>query len=332
MGVVTDRLPEPGPAVPTGADLEAARARIAGRVHVTPLFTSRTLDEALGCRVVLKCESLQKVGAFKARGATNAVRALSDEEAARGVLTHSSGNHAQALAFAARERGIPCWVVMPHDAPPVKRAAVEGYGAMVIGCAPTVADREATAAHVADATGATFVHPYDDVRVIAGQASVAAEILEQAPNVEAIYVPVGGGGLASGTCLAAAMATGTRGPVAVYGAEPAGADDAARSLEAGRLLGVEALPGGRADTIADGLRTSLSARTFSILRKHLAGIRRVPDEDTLRWMRFLAERVKLVVEPSGAVSLAALAGHAADHLGTTVAVVLSGGNVTLPRG
>lgn len=331
---MTDRAPEPGPAVPSAAELEAARTRIAGRVHVTPLFTSRTLDERLGCRVVLKCENLQKVGAFKARGATNAVRSLSDAEAARGVLTHSSGNHAQALAFAARARGIPCWVVMPHDAPAVKRAAVEGYGATVIGCEPTVADREATAARVADATGATFVHPYDDVRVIAGQASVAAEILEQAPDVAAIYVPVGGGGLASGTCLAVAAAATAgdrvRAPVAVYGAEPQGADDAARSLEAGRLLGVEALPGGRADTVADGLRTSLSPRTFAILRTHVAGIHRVPDEDTLAWMRFLAERVKLVVEPSGAVPLAALARNADAHAGSTVAVVLSGGNVALP--
>ena len=332
MGVVADRAPEPAPAVPTAAEIEQARARIAGRVHVTPLFTSRTLDEQLGCRVVLKCENLQKVGAFKARGATNAVRSLTDEEAARGVLTHSSGNHAQALAFAARARGIPCWVVMPHDAPAVKRAAVEGYGATVIGCEPTVADREATAARVADATGATFVHPYDDVRVIAGQASVAAEILEQAPDVEAIYVPVGGGGLASGTCLtvAAATADGARPTVAIHGAEPEGADDAARSLEAGRLIGVEALPGGRADTVADGLRTSLSPRTFAILRAHVTGIHRVPDDDTLAWMRFLAERVKLVVEPSGAVPLAALARNAAAHAGTTVAVVLSGGNVTLP--
>jgi threonine dehydratase len=316
-----------GVSAPSADDLAAARRRLEGRVHRTPVHTSRTLDDLLGCRVVLKCENLQKVGAFKARGATNAVESLDGTAAARGVLTHSSGNHAQALAFAARARGIPCWVVMPHDAPAVKRAAVEGYGATVIPCAPTVADREATAARVQAETQATFVHPYDDMRVIAGQASAAAELLEQAPELAAIYVPVGGGGLASGTCLAVAAA-GHR--AQVVGAEPAGADDAARSLEAGRLVTLAELPGGRADTVADGLRTSLSPRTFAILGAHLARIERVPDAATLAWMRFLGERLKLVVEPSGAVPLAALAGAAAQHAGTTVGVILSGGNVALP--
>lgn len=316
-----------GVSAPSADDLAAARRRLEGRVHRTPVHTSRTLDDLLGCRVVLKCENLQKVGAFKARGATNAVESLDGTAAARGVLTHSSGNHAQALAFAARARGIPCWVVMPHDAPAVKRAAVEGYGATVIPCASTVADREATAARVQAETQATFVHPYDDMRVIAGQASAAAELLEQAPELAAIYVPVGGGGLASGTCLAVAAA-GHR--AQVVGAEPAGADDAARSLEAGRLVTLAELPGGRADTVADGLRTSLSPRTFAILGAHLARIERVPDAATLAWMRFLGERLKLVVEPSGAVPLAALAGAAAQHAGTTVGVILSGGNVALP--
>ncbi len=315
--------------LPSAEDLAVARRRIAGRVHVTPLFSSRTLDDRLGCRVLLKCENLQKVGAFKARGATNAVFSLSDDEATRGVLTHSSGNHAQALAFAARARGVPAFVVMPKDAPAVKRAAVEGYGAAVISCEPTIADREATAARIAAETGATFIHPYDDVRVIAGQASVAAEILEEAPEATAIYVPIGGGGLASGTSLAVAAAR-PEGSVAVHGAEPSGADDAARSLEAGRLIGLDALPGGRADTIADGLRTALSPRTFHALRSHLRAIHRVPDEDTLSWMRFLAERLKLVVEPSGAVSLAALARASPAHAGSTVVAILSGGNVSLP--
>ena len=258
-------------------------------------MTCRTFDDRLGLSVFFKCENFQKVGAFKFRGATNAVWALTDEEAARGVLTHSSGNHAQALALAAKQRGIRAWIVMPNNAPGVKRRAVEGYGATVVECASTIADRETTAARVQEETGATFIHPYDDPRIIAGQSTCARELMEDVPDLDAIIVPVGGGGLASGTCLAAHAHDSE---LAVYGAEPAGANDAQRSLEAGRLVPVEALPGGGPDTIADGLRTSLSERTFAILREHLTSIVSVSDGNTLRWMRDVWERMKIIIEPS----------------------------------
>lgn len=312
---------------PSLADLDAAAARLRGRVHRTPVMTCATFDERLGLSVFFKCENFQKVGAFKFRGATNAVQLLSDDEAARGVVTHSSGNHAQALALAARQRGIRAWIVMPENAPAVKRAAVEGYGATIVTCASTIADRETTAARVQDETGATFIHPYDDVRIIAGQSTAARELLEDVPDLDALVVPVGGGGLASGTCLSAHA---HREDLPVYGAEPEGADDARRSLEAGRLVPVEALPGGGPDTIADGLRTSLSARTFAILRAHLTSITAVPDEATTRWLHDVWARMKILIEPSSAVPLAALEVLAPGLRGQRVGVIFSGGNVSLP--
>ena len=304
-------------------DVRAAASRISGIAHRTPVITCGTIDNAAGCRVYLKCENLQKVGAFKFRGATNTVCLLSDTEAARGVVTHSSGNHAQALALAAKTRGIPAHIVMPSNAPTVKRRAVEGYGARIIECAPFLADRESTADAVQTETGATFVHPYDDPRVIAGQGTVSLELIEQVPDIDTIITPVGGGGLLSGVCIGA---TQTRPDVRIFAAEPEGADDAARSLASGQLI-----PQTAPDTIADGLLTSLGELTWPIIRDHVEGIVTVSDAEIVAAMRLLWERAKLVVEPSGAVSLAALLKSASTEFNSAqhVAVVLSGGNVNL---
>jgi len=311
-------------AVPPGFDdVRAAAARIAGLVHRTPIATCATIDGLAGRRVFFKCENLQRVGAFKLRGASNAVARLGDSEARRGVVTHSSGNHAQALALAARRRGISAHIVMPSSAPAVKRRAVEGYGARVIDCEPTLEARERTAAAVMAETGATFVHPYDDADVIAGQGTAALELLEQVPDLDAIVAPVGGGGLVGGTAIAA---RGAAPRVRVLAAEPAGADDAARSKAAGRLI-----PQTDPKTVADGLRTSLGALTWPLLRDLVEQVVVVPDEEIVMAMRLLFERAKLVVEPSGAVPLAAVLSSSFRALEgiERVGVILSGGNVDL---
>ncbi len=294
---------------------------MAPHVHRTPVFTSAFVDGRTGARVVFKAENLQKVGAFKFRGACNAVFSLGDDEARRGVLTHSSGNHAQAVALAARVRGVPAWVVMPEGAPAVKVAAVEGYGARIVRCAPTLAAREATAAEVQRETGAAFVHPYDDARVVAGQATAAMELLEQAGPLDVLLAPVGGGGLLGGTALAAAyFAPGTR----VVGAEPAAADDAARSFHGGVLV-----PADNPRTVADGLRTSLGALNFAVLRRYVADVVTVGEDEIVAAMRHVWERMKLVIEPSSAVPVAALLSGRLDVEGRRVGVILSGGNVDL---
>jgi threonine dehydratase len=307
---------------PTPEDVARAHRLIGAQVHLTPVLTSRELDRRAGCRVFFKCENLQRAGAFKFRGASNAVLALTAEAAARGVATHSSGNHAAALALAARLRGIPCQVVMPEGAPPVKRSAVLAYGAELVGCAPTLEAREAGLAALLAARGAEAVHPYDDPRVIAGQGTAALELLEQVGPLDAILVPVGGGGLASGTCLAAGLAAPrTR----VFGVEPALADDACRSLETGVRQ-----PPRPPVTLADGLRTALSERTFGLLRAYLAGMRRVSEEALVQAMRLVWERMKLVIEPSSAVPLAALLAEP-GAFGERVGVILTGGNADLDR-
>ena len=300
--------------------LEAAE-RIAASVHRTPITTCATLDRLTGARLYFKCEHLQKVGAFKARGATNAVFSLSENEAARGVATHSSGNHAAALARAAGLRRIPAYIVMPSTAPPVKRAAVEGYGATITECEPTLEARETTLAEVQARTGATFIHPYDNPNVIAGQGTAALEFLTDVPDLQTIMAPVGGGGLLSGTAIAV---SGLRPDVAVWGAEPSGADDAFRSLRDGTLY-----PSVRPKTIADGLLTSLSERTFRIIRTLTEGIVTAHEETIIRAMRLLWERAKLLVEPSAAVPLAAILLHPDQFTGRTVGIILSGGNVNL---
>jgi threonine dehydratase len=317
---VTGAVDDPR-ALPTAADVEGAAARIAGLVHRTPVLTCQALDLWSGAQVFLKAEHLQKVGAFKARGATNAVWSLTDAEAGDGVAAHSSGNHAAALAWAAGTRGVPCRVVMPSDAPAVKLAAARDYGAEVVLCDPTVAARESTLTELRRRTGATEVHPYDDPRVIAGAGTAALELLEQVGDLDAVVVPIGGGGLFSGTAIWL-RAVAPR--VEVWAAEPSGADDAARSLEAGELV-----PQLQPDTMADGLRTSLSPRTFRALSELGDGVVTVDDALTLGAMELLWTRAKQVVEPSGAVALAAMANG--RFAGRRVGVVLSGGNVEPER-
>jgi len=306
------------------ADVTAAAARVRPYVHRTPVMTSRSLDARVGAELFFKCENLQRVGAFKYRGACNAVFALSDDQARGGVATHSSGNFAQALALAARTRRIDATVVMPRTAPRPKVEAVRGYGAEIRFCEPTLAAREAALDDVVRATGATFLHPYDDPRVIAGQGTATLELLEQAPTLDVVIAPVGGGGLLSGTAIAA---HGAHPDLRVIGAEPSGADDAWRSLREGRIV-----PSVDPDTVADGLLTSLGRYTFPILRAHVAEIVRVEDERTVEAMRLVMERMKLVVEPSAAVPLGALLTLGAERLpGRRIGVILSGGNVDLAR-
>lgn len=307
---------------PVLADIEAALERIRDAVHLTPVMRCGQLDAITGSHSFFKCEQLQKVGAFKARGATNAVRSLDPATAAAGVATHSSGNHGAALALAAATRAIPAFVVMPSNAARVKREAVAAYGAKVIDCEPTLAAREATLAQVLADTGASAVHPFHDPRVIAGQGTVALEILaqlEQAPDV--IVVPVGGGGLLAGV---ATVMQALHPGVEVVAAEPAGADDAFRSFGLGRLI-----PQNNPKTIADGLRTGLGEVNFAVMQRCVNTVLTVSEESIVQAMRLLWSRAKQVVEPSGAVSFAALLEHPERFAGRRVAVVLSGGNVDL---
>ena len=304
-------------------DVHAATRRIAPFAHHTPVMTCGTLNEMAGRKLFFKCEQFQKVGAFKFRGACNAVMKLPDDVAKRGVVTHSSGNHAQALALAAKLRGIPAHIVMPTNAPAVKRAAVEGYGANIIDCQPTQEDRESTADRVAEETGGTLIHPYDNPDIIAGQGTVALELLAEFATLDAIITPVGGGGLLSGVCIAA---KGMYEEIRIFAGEPAGADDASRSLAAGRIV-----TNATVNTIADGLRTNLGELTWPIIRDHAESILTVTDEQIKESMRLLWERAKLLVEPSAAVPLAAVLSDQFKSLAglQQVGVVLSGGNVDL---
>lgn len=307
------------------AAVRAAAERIAGVVHRTPVMTSETLDRLAGLRVYFKCENLQKTGAFKYRGATNAIRNLDPALASRGVVTHSSGNHAQALALAARVRGIPAYVVMPRTAPAVKKAAVEGYGGIVTQCEPNLAAREETAAELVNKTGATLIPPFDHPDVIAGQGTAALELLEDVPDLDAIITPVGGGGLLAGTCIAA---RGIKPTIRVFGAEPLGADDAARSMQGGAWV-----PQTSPNTIADGLLTSLGQLTWPIIRDQVESVITVSDDEIRTAMRFVWERMKLIVEPSGAVAVAATLAEAFRSLQgiRKVGIIPSGGNVSLDK-
>ena len=312
----------PAPDVLPGfADVLDAAARIAPHAHVTPVLRSRSLDEAIGARLHFKAEHLQRVGAFKFRGACNAVWSLADEVAARGVATHSSGNHGAALALAARVRGIPCHVVVPEGAVQAKLAAIERAGAILHRCAPTIAAREAACARVQSDTGATVVHPYTDARVIAGQGTAALELLTAHPDLDALVVPLGGGGLAAGTALAMqALAPGCR----LYLAEPAGADDGARSFARG-MLDHAFTP----DTVCDGLRGTLGAPNFALLQAAGAEVLTVDDDATLAALRLVASHMKQLVEPSSAIVLAAVLAYRARFAGRKVGLVLSGGNLDL---
>ena len=300
-----------------------ARDRIAPFVHVTPVMRSSSIDRQCAAHMFFKCESFQRTGSFKFRGAVNAISALPSNERARGVVTHSSGNHGQALALAAQEFGIPAYIVIPEDAPQVKRAAAQAYGAQVITCAPTQAAREKMAKGVEQETGAIFVDSHDDPRVIAGQGTVALELFEQVGPLDVILVPVGGGGLISGIAIAVRhLSPKTK----VIGCEPAGADDAYRGLKEGKRV-TDFVP----HTIADGLRTPLGARNFAIMRELVDEIIRVTDDEIIAAMRLIWERLKIVVEPSSAIALAPLL-PGPLHVGDKrIGIILTGGNVDLDR-
>jgi threonine dehydratase len=308
---------------PTLIDIKQAAERIKPYAHRTPVLTNESLNKQVGAQVYLKCENMQKVGAFKFRGACNAVYSLSDEEAKLGVCTHSSGNHAQALALAARMRGIPAYIVMPNNAPQVKKDAVAGYGGLITFCEPTLEARESTLERIKLNTGANVVHPYDDARVIAGQGTAVMELLQDVPNLDVIITPVGGGGLLSGTALAAIeIKTGIR----VIAGEPAMADDAYRSLQAGKII-----PSVNPKTIADGLLTSLGALTFPMIRERVEQIVTVSEQGIIDSMKFIWERAKIVIEPSAAVAVAVLWERKIDLTGLKIGVILSGGNVDLNK-
>lgn len=303
-------------------DVRDARERIAGRVHRTPVVTSRLLDQVAGLSLFLKCENLQRAGAFKIRGATNRIRAMSDGERRRGVVAYSSGNHAQAVALAAAEAGVDAKILMPTDAPRAKVAATKGYGATIVEYDRKTEDRAALARETAEREGRALVPPYDDPWIVAGQGTAAAELLEQVEGLDAVVAPVGGGGLLGGTATACVE----RG-VAAWGAEPAAGDDTVRSLEAGERIRIEP-----PDTIADGARTrSPGELTFPILVERAAGVVRVPDEALVRAMALLLTRTKLLVEPTGALALAAVLDGRIPEGPERVGVILSGGNVDLGR-
>jgi threonine dehydratase len=307
--------------LPAFDDVLAAAARIAPHAHHTPVLRSRSLDALAGCELHLKAEHLQRAGAFKFRGACNAVWSLPQASASRGVVTHSSGNHGAALALAARTRGIPCHVVVPHNAVAAKVAAIRAYGATLHYCEPTIAAREAACAKVQADTGAELVHPYTDPRVIAGQGTAALELLGHDGRFDALVTPLGGGGLLGGTAITtAAVSPETR----VYGAEPAGAADAFASLQRGERV-TELVP----DTICDGLRGLLGAPNFALLRMHQVEVLLADDAAVVRALQVFWQRTKQIIEPSSAIALAVVLGNRERFAGQRVGVILSGGNVDL---
>ena len=307
----------------TFADIERAAERIAPHAHVTPVLHATSLDELAGCHLLFKCENFQRAGAFKFRGACNAVWSLPDEAAARGVVTHSSGNHGAALALAARTRGIPAHVVVPQGAVATKVAAIARYGASVHECAPTLAARDALAAQVERDTGATLVHPFTDPRVIAGQGTAARELIGTAGTLDILLAPIGGGGLIGGSAIAARA---LNPQIHIAAAEPEGAAEAYASLAAGRRI-TDIVP----DTIADGLRATFGQINFDLLREYAVQVVLANDAEIVAAMRLIWERLKIVVEPSSAVTLAAILRHRELFAGRTVGVILSGGNVDLDQ-
>ena len=304
-------------------DILKAAERIRPHAHRTPVITNSSLNQQVDAQVFLKCENLQKVGAFKFRGACNAVYSLSEKEAALGVCTHSSGNHAAALALAARMRGIPAYIVMPNNAPSVKKNAVAGYGGLITFCEPTLQARERTLEQIRHDTGATVVHPYNDERVIAGQGTAALELLQDVPDLEVIIAPVGGGGLLSGTAIAA---TETRRGIRVIAGEPEMADDAFRSMAAGAII-----PSENPKTIADGLLTSLGSLTFPIIQQRVEQIVTVSEAGIIDSMKYVWERAKIIIEPSSAVAVGVLWEQKIDLSGLKIGVIISGGNVDLQK-
>ncbi len=310
----------------TRGDIQLAHERIRKYIHRTPILTCEQIDDIAGCEIYFKCENFQKVGAFKARGGLNAVLCLSQEELSQGVTTHSSGNHAQAIALAAKIAGTPAYIVMPENAPRVKIDAVKGYGAEVIFCAPTLEARETTVEDVIREKNATFIHPYNDERIISGQATSAKELIEDLSprKLAAILTPVGGGGLLSGTALSSFFYSNE---TLVYGCEPEGADDAFQSFNAGRLI-----PQKNPQTVADGLRTSLGEKTFSIISEYVSDILLANDKEIIDAMTLIWQRMKIIIEPSCAVPLAAVLRNRELFSGKQIGIILSGGNVDVQPG
>jgi threonine dehydratase len=314
---------EAGMQIPTYDDVIAAHERIRPYIHRTPVLTSTYLNEITGAQLFFKCENFQKAGAFKVRGACNAVFGLSDEMAAKGVATHSSGNHALSLSYAAGRRGIPCHVVMPRTAPEAKKAAVRGYGGEITECEPSTSSREAVFAEVQARTGAEFVHPYNDPRVIAGQGTCSRELLEQVEGLDAVIAPIGGGGMVSGTCLTlSAVAP----HVEIYAAEPEQADDACRSFKAGHIIADDAPV-----TVADGLKVPLKELTWHFVRTYVTDILTASEQEIIDAMKLTWQRMKIVMEPSCAVPLATILKYPDAFAGKRVGVIVTGGNVDLDK-
>lgn len=306
---------------PSLSDIQSAHSRIQPFIHRTPIMTSSAIDQIGGCKLFFKCENFQKVGAFKARGAANAVINLSEKQKTKGVATHSSGNHAAALARAATVAGISSYIVMPSNAPEIKKKAVKGYGGIIIECEPTLKARETTLEETVKKTGATFIPPYDNKDVIEGQATCALELIEDQNELDVILAPVGGGGLLGGTSLAAHYLNPN---IVIIGTEPKGADDAFQSFHANKLI-----PQTAPNTIADGLRTSLGAWNFKLVQNFVSDILLATDSQIIAAMRLIYERMKIIVEPSAAVPLAALLANQDRFAGKKVGIILSGGNVDL---
>ncbi|MEW6654141.1 MAG: pyridoxal-phosphate dependent enzyme [Bacteroidota bacterium] len=308
---------------PTKQNIVEAHERIKKHIHHTPILSSSLINKITSCKVYFKCENFQKAGAFKFRGASNAVLSLEKEELQKGVATHSSGNHAAALSFIAQMKNIPAYIVMPHTAPQIKKTAVEGYGAKIIFCEPTQQAREEALNKVVKETGAVFVHPYNNYSVVAGHATCAKEILVKLSDIDYIIPPVGGGGLASGTCLSAKYFSNK---TKVIGAEPIGADDAFRSLRDKTIY-----PSVNPKTICDGLLTSLGDKTYSILSENLDEILNASEEAIIEAMKLIWERMKIIVEPSSAVTLAVVLENKEKFAGKKIVLILSGGNVELTK-
>lgn len=308
--------------LPSFSNIQEAHELIKPHIHHTPVLTNSQVDEKSGAHVFFKCENFQKVGAFKFRGASNTVLSIENAQAKKGVATHSSGNHAQAIALAAKNRGIPAYIVMPENAPEVKKRAVKGYGAEITFCEPTLEARESTLEKVVETTGATFIHPYNDLKIIAGQGTAAKELIEDHPELDIILVPVGGGGLLSGSAIAAEAMDNT---IKVIGCEPEIANDAYLSLQTGELM-----PAKNTQTVADGLRTSLGELTFACIQEHVHSIVTVSEEQIIEAMRFVWERMNIIIEASCAVPVAALFQNKIENAkGEKIGIIITGGNVDL---
>ena len=307
--------------IPTYDDVLVAHDRIKPYIHRTPVLTSNYLNELTGAELFFKCENFQKAGAFKARGASNAVFSLTEEKAAIGVATHSSGNHALSLSYAAGRRGIPVTVVMPHTAPQAKKDAVIGYGGTIVECEPSTSSREETFSRVVAKSGAEFVHPYNDPRVIAGQGTCSRELVEQVENLDAVIAPIGGGGMVSGTCL---TLSNIAPDIKIYAAEPLNADDAARSFRAGHIITDDA-----PETVADGLKVPLKDLTWHFVSNHVTDIFTATEQEIIDAMKLIWKRMKIVMEPSSAVPLATILKNKEIFEGKRVGVIITGGNVDL---